>query len=151
MHPDSQTAEQARDAALERLSEAPELLREMHQLIDRVRSIAQASIEPARMVPVRLGAIANGGKSVQKHDNSDASASIALYNPSTVVVYIGVGGGAARPGNNALSVPPGSLAVFPISAGELEVGAAEADLAAGDAVVFLFRFKTVQPAFFGAI
>lgn len=76
------------------------------------------------------------------------SMSIGVLNPSPVVVFIGISGGKASREAQAPSVPPGGGLVLPISAEDLEIGANPADLAAGDAVLYLLRFDTVQPFYF---
>jgi hypothetical protein len=80
-----------------------------------------------------------------------AARSIGIYNPSPSIVYMGYGGGKPTVDSRAWSVPPGSALVLPILAEDLEFGAEAAELAAGDVVFMVLRYKTVQPFFFGAL
>jgi hypothetical protein len=72
-----------------------------------------------------------------------------------VQVYLGIAGSATGSGE-AVPVPPKSGLVLPIAASEFEVGIDPSDatsiaaLGTSTAVVFLIRFKAVQPFFFGA-
>lgn len=84
-------------------------------------------------------------------DIPDDARSIGVYNPTGIVIYWGIGGGMAEPGRKAISQPARSLLILPVAANSIEVGAAATDLAAGDAIVFVLRFRVVQAPFFGAV
>ncbi|MTD43857.1 hypothetical protein GKE82_05940 [Conexibacter sp. W3-3-2] len=78
--------------------------------------------------------------------------SFAIYNPNDIVLFVGNDGSDPALGTRggALSVPRRSMAVFPLFCRDLDIAAAPADLAAGDARVWIFRYETVQAAFLGA-
>lgn len=86
---------------------------------------------------------------VVRDEVREAAKSIGILNPNPLPVFIGVAGGSATAAARAPSAPPSSVLVLPIDVMDLEIGADPALLAAGDAVVFLFRFSTVQPLFLG--
>ena len=71
-----------------------------------------------------------------------------IYNPAGVNIYWSTTG-SAKPGQYAFSCPAGCLMVLPVSAQVIEVGADPAVLLTNQAVVFVFRYYTVQPAFLG--
>jgi hypothetical protein len=146
-HPDSLTAEQARDRALSHLSEAPGLLREVRELAEDLKALGRSATSPAKMEALRLTA----ANPTRTSDTSSASSSIALLNPTAITVFIGIGGARAAAGQDSPSCPPRSMIVLPVAALDVEVGVAAADVAAADAVVYLFRFDSVQPAFLGGV
>lgn len=121
-----------------------ELVRELHKLIEAMRSPAQLR------GPYRLSS-AVGGKQTDRDDAGRESPSFGVFNPNPVKVYLGMGS-IARPGSAGLSVPANSLVVFPLSITDLDIGIDPADpLTAQDAIVTVLRFETVQPAFLGAL
>jgi hypothetical protein len=69
-----------------------------------------------------------------------------------VTVYLGLGGTMPRPGQGAIAVPPNSLMTLPVAPGDLDLGVDvnDSNLSA-DAVVFVLRHATVQPAFLAAV
>lgn len=76
--------------------------------------------------------------------------SIGVLNPNAITVYWGIGGATPKPGQRAIAQPAKSLLVLPLSADDLDFGAAPADLAVADAPLFVMRFATAQPCFLGA-
>ncbi|MCW2986726.1 MAG: hypothetical protein JWR63_4296 [Conexibacter sp.] len=78
------------------------------------------------------------------------SRSLAVLNPNALTIYWGIGGASPQPGQRAIAQPPKSLMVLPVRAQDFQVGASATDLAAGDAVVFLWRYETLERAFLGA-
>lgn len=74
--------------------------------------------------------------------------SLGVLNPNSINVYFSPTG-TASPTARAFSVPPNAMLVLPISAQQVEVGCVPTDLGANTAVVFLWRYFTVQPAFLG--
>lgn len=80
-----------------------------------------------------------------------AARSIAIYNPSPSKVYMGFGGGKPSEEARAWSVPPSAALVLPILGEDLEFGAEAGELALGDVVFHVLRFRSVQPFFFGAL
>jgi hypothetical protein len=102
---------------------------------------------PAQMREVHLSA----DRPQATDEAGDTALSIGIYNPNPVTIYSSINGGAAGPGRDSLSFPPGSLVVLPLSCSDLTLGADPAELAAGDAHLFVLRFDTVQQAFLGQI
>lgn len=113
-----------------------------HELIaHQRRSLAPAAVETIVLTvsePVWSSDVGEGMEAL----------SIGLLNPNSIEVYLGIGGNSASARGRSPSAPPKSLLVLPIDVRDLEVGANVADLTS-DAVVFLLRFPTVQPAFLG--
>lgn len=140
MHSEPGITEQS---ALEALVATQEMTERHSKAIGRLSALVEAATTPATYEVHRLTA----ARPSVRDDVGDPSKSVGLYNPSTAVIYLAIGGGLARPNNDQWSVPPASALVLPFAAGDVEVGADPADLAAGDAVVFLVRFKTVQPLY----
>jgi hypothetical protein len=83
----------------------------------------------------------------QSRVDGEAALSFGVYNPSSVLVYSNLAGNQPAPGRGALSFPGRSLVVLPLAVeDDLTIGAAPADLAAGDLVVWVLLFSTVQAA-----
>lgn len=106
--------------------------------------------------PFRLGNTASpsGGTLYTVTDDVGISyPSIGFLNSSPVNVYVGVGGIAPRAGQGAIVSPANSLMVLPISAGDVDLGVDPTDpgLSAGNVVVHVLRFHTVQPAFLAVL
>jgi hypothetical protein len=119
-----------------------------HELLKLLREHLQAAARPARMRgPYRLNAAAP----MVRDDVGHESPSFGIYNPNAVSVYLGLGA-IPRPGAATMSVPPNSLVVLPLAAGDIDLGVDPTDpLLVGDAVVLVLRFDVVQPAFLGAL
>lgn len=71
--------------------------------------------------------------------------SVGILNPGAAPVFVGVGGTSARPNSNAPSCPGASSLILPVEAEDVELGCDPAVLLTQTAVVYLFRFVTVQP------
>jgi hypothetical protein len=122
------------------MDELASIARGMQEVVERLNE--PASITTHVLTQTRPRAI----------DDAHAPAlSIGVFNPNDVTIFWGIGGGLAEPGRRAISQPGKSLLVLPVGATSLELGATAADLAAGDAVLFLLRFESVQPASFGGL
>lgn len=129
------------DQALRAMSDAREAALFTRSATERIEELLNRQDTPAAMSTHTLTAQSPVDVDRARHP----SRSIGLLNPTTITVYLGAGGTSAQPGRKALSVPPASTLVLPLEIMDLEIGAAAADLAAGDAVVFLFRYESVQP------
>lgn len=70
--------------------------------------------------------------------------SIGILNPGSAAVYIGIGGNSARTTSRAPTCPGASAMVLPVGAQDLELGCDPAVLGANTAVVYVFRYVTVQ-------
>lgn len=71
--------------------------------------------------------------------------SIGVLNPGSAPVYIGIGGQSATSAARVPSCPGSSALVLPVQAQNVMLGCDPATLGSDTAVVFLFRFVTVQP------
>jgi hypothetical protein len=77
--------------------------------------------------------------------------SVGFYNPNAFSIFAGLGGeipdGTAT---GAFEITGNTLLVVPIAVQDLELGVRVADVGAGSAMLHVFRYWTVQPAFMGA-
>lgn len=122
-------------------------LTELRRAVNLLKDLAGELHEPAQPVHVSLTK-ATPRKTVREHGMTTAS--IGILNPTAVVILIGIGGAVASSQARAISVPPQSLLVLPVSAGDVEI-ATEAELGEDTAVVHVFRYRTVQSAFLGGV
>lgn len=126
---------------------------QMQQAHDRLMDRLSAMEEPAQFETVVLNELIGGTPSGTytkelREKVQRPSLSIGILNPNSVTIFfspIGSATAAAR----AYSVPPNCLLVLPMSVQWLEVGADPTVLLANAAVVFVWRYFTVQPAFLG--
>jgi|SRR5947209_6555174 len=80
----------------------------------------------------------------------DMSKSIGVLNPNSVNVYVGLDTGRADATSRSFPVPAETLMVLPFAVWDLTFGIDPADrgsVGASTAVVWAWRYKTVQPAF----
>lgn len=121
----------------------------MHDSNSRLVAALEDIAQPAQMETVVLNPGNNGSYVYESRERFESPVmSIGLLNPNGITIYFSTVGSAAA-GMRSPSAPPNSLIVLPISAQMIEVGANPTDLAANTAIVFLFRYFTVQPAFLG--
>jgi hypothetical protein len=110
--------------------------------------------EPAQLVTLSL--------TPQTPSKTDAgsiekpSLSLGVLNPNAVTVVVGIGGGTASFAAEGVPVGPNQLLVLPVTVAQLEIAADPTELsalgatpAAQTAIVFVFRYRQVQPAFLG--
>lgn len=118
-------------------------VRELHDYLVGVTRPAERRI-------ITLGASAP--YSLRKVDQDGrVCPSIGFYNPQAYSVWAGVGGeipDGAQTG--AIEIPGNTLMVIPVAVQDLELGVKAADVAAGLAMVHVFRFWTLQPAYMGS-
>jgi hypothetical protein len=79
------------------------------------------------------------------------ASSIGILNPGAAPVYIGIAGVSATQQARAPSCPGGAALVLPVEAGDLWFGCDAATLAAATAVIYVFRYHTLQPLTLGAL
>lgn len=77
--------------------------------------------------------------------NRYASKSIGVLNPGSAPVYIGIAGQSASAQARVPSCPGASALVLPLEAKDVLIGCDPAALGSNTAVVFVFRYVTVQP------
>jgi hypothetical protein len=135
------------DAALAALGSAQEHAYQTRLAVEQLAELFRRVDTPARLNTVVL----TQTEPIKRDETATSSLSIGVYNPSPVKVFWGIAGGKASQDARAPSQPPSSLLVLPVAVEDLELGANAADLAAGDAVLYVLRFDTVQPAFLGVL
>ncbi|MFL5901251.1 MAG: hypothetical protein ACJ75S_08650 [Solirubrobacterales bacterium] len=129
-----------------RIEQLHDELSELRRAVDVLRELAEPLGEPAQLTV----AVLTASVPVKMQDERGiTTASVGILNPTGARVLLGIGGERASSQARAISVPPESLMVLPIAAGDLEIGT-EDNLEAGDAVVYVFRYRTVQAAFLGS-
>jgi hypothetical protein len=139
---------------LPQAAEVPPEIRPVHDevmelrcILEEIRDLAAPLREPAQLTTVPLTATE---RRKRLPEIGLTTASIAILNPTGVPVLLGIGGGAATSQDRAIAIPPESLLVLPVSAGEVEIGT-EAELGSDTAIVHVFRYRSVQPAFLGSV
>ncbi len=129
-----------------RLEQVQDELSQLRRAVDLLRELAEPLGEPAQLTMVAL----TEAEPVKMQDERGINtASIGILNPSGVRVLVGVGGEQASSQARAITVPPESLMVLPVAAGDVELGT-EDSLEEGDAVIYILRYATVQSAFLGS-
>jgi hypothetical protein len=77
--------------------------------------------------------------------------SVGFWNPNAFSVWAAIGqeipDGTA---SGAIEIPNRSFMVIPAAVQDIELGVKAADIAAGQALIHVFRYWSVQPAFLGA-
>jgi hypothetical protein len=123
-----------------------ELCHAIRELHDYLTGITR----PAERRLVTLGASAPN--SLRKMDQDGrVAASIGFYNPQAYSIFVGVGGEIPDGSQTgAIEVPGNTLMVIPVAVQDVELGVKAADVAAGIAIVHLFRFWSLQPAYMGS-
>jgi hypothetical protein len=121
------------------------------EVVSKMERIALLQQETPEM---RTVIINPGGTTAGPYTTIDKAAwpakSIGVINPGAAPVFIGIGGVSARPTSRAPSVPGGSAMVLPVTARDLELGCDPAVLLASTAVVYLFRYVSVQTPMLGS-
>lgn len=136
------------DAAMRALEHTQRAAESAEWATRRMEEHLEQLQEPARMVTIALDAVTP--IQLDRWRGEQPCRSVGVLNPTSVVTYLGVGGATPRAGNRAVPVAANSLLVLPIWSKDLEVGVDPTTLAGQTAVVFVLRWTTVQPAFFGA-
>jgi hypothetical protein len=139
------------DATIEILGHTQATLGRVEQLHERHAELLERCLQPARMSSHTL----TPADPVDLDPGSvdEPSLSLGVLNPNGCTIYLGLSGGTASQAAEGVPVGPNQLVVLPVAVAQLELGADPADLTAlgGDqtALVFVFRFRQVQPAFIG--
>ena len=133
----------------------PEQTAHLQSVIERLDANQRRLLELLDVLqrPAQIGIHRLTASKPIDYDKPSAEArtlSIGIYNPTGIKIYMGIGGGTASAAAEAIPSAPKSLLVLPIPVAQLEIGADPADLVAGDAICFTFRWDTVQPASLGA-
>lgn len=115
----------------------------METIVTRLEHLLSLENEPPEMRTVAINDANNGVYQVIDKAAWPAK-SIGILNPGTAPVFIGIGGNSARTTSRAPTCPGASALVLPVGAQDLELGCDPAVLGALTAVVYVFRYVTVQ-------
>jgi hypothetical protein len=144
-HPDVPAPEPpAAITALERLEHTSDaVLAAIAELSDYLTGVTR----PAERRTVRFIA----GQTRVWDQDARVAPSVGFYNPNAFSVFAALGGEIPDGTmTGAFEVTGNSFIVVPVGVQDLELGVRAADLGGNSALVHVFRFWTVQPAFFGA-
>jgi hypothetical protein len=116
-----------------------------HQLVRELRQMVADQTAPADLDEIVL----TTATPRVELEARNPFASLGILNPTAADIYVGVNG-SARVGSRVPMCPAVSLLVLPISIQLVEFGVDPAFPAAnGDVVLYVFRYRSVQPAFLG--
>lgn len=107
--------------------------------------LARRDTSPALSYPVLTAS-----QPIQQDMDGHTALALGVLNPNDLTIYWGIGGAIPQPGKRAIAQPARSLMVLPLMVGDILFGADAADLAAGDAPLYVMRFTCPQPCFLGA-
>jgi hypothetical protein len=130
--------------ALERLEHTSDaVLAAIAELNDYLTGVTR----PAERRTVRFP---NGQLRVYDQDDRVAP-SVGFYNPNAFSVFAALGGEIPDgTQTGAFEITGNSFVVVPVGVQDLELGVRAADIGVNSALVHVFRYWSVQPAFFGA-
>lgn len=135
---------EAPKTALEALTAMHVSGHQVHQHLHVLTRLLALYRQPPELRTVQINPSNNGN--YQTVDEAAWPAkSIGILNPGAAPVFVGIGGVSARPNSGAPSCPGNGVLVLPVEAQDLEVGCDPAVLGATTAVVYIFRYVTVQP------
>ncbi len=136
-------------AALEALAHTREQAIATRQATDVLLELAERQQQPPEMRPIVINP-GNNGQYVTVDKSRFQARSIGILNASNVPVFIGIGGVTPTAAARAPVCAAQSFLVLPVLAQDLELGCDPAVLAGNTAVVYLFRYLSVQPLAAGA-
>jgi hypothetical protein len=96
--------------------------------------------------PVYKPHLINGATGVYyatDHPVGKPAQSLTVYNPAAITAYVGVGGTDAT--SAAGAIPVAQFLTLPLKINVIKVGFNPADLGAGSATLYVFRWPTLQP------
>lgn len=115
----------------------------VHELLLELRG-TRPGAETQKLLLSRTGAQANlRGNPVDWA--GPRARTIAVWNPNAFTVQLGSGAAGGVAGSRQVDVPAKSLAVLPIEADVYSIGTADANLAGGDAEVWVARYEEALP------
>ncbi len=135
-------------AALEALAHTREITLQTQGAIGRLLEIARLQQTPPELRTIVINP-GNNGSYVTLDQGRFEAKSIGVINPTAVPVFLGIGGVSASPTSRAPSCPGQAVIVLPVLVSNLELGCDPAVLLGATAVVYLFRYLTVQPLMIG--
>jgi hypothetical protein len=116
----------------------------MAMQIGRLEQLARLQEQPPELKVVVINE-GNNGQYQAIDRNPWAARSLGVLNPGSTNVFVGVGGISARPTSRAPVVPGGGALVLPVESKDIEYGCDPAVLLGATAVIYVFRYVTVQP------
>lgn len=117
----------------------------MSQIITRLEALLGAGLESAVMRTLAINDLNDGVYTVADRAPDWTAQSFGLINSSAIApVFVGLGSSPSA-GGRAIWVPAGGALVLPVRVRDVELGCDPAVLLANTAVVFTFRYRTVQP------
>lgn len=128
-----------------------EAIAALHRSAHRMEGAAGLLVkffERTQQAPEMRTVIVNPGNNGQYQvvDKANwAAKSLGILNPGSAPVYVGVGGISARTTSRAPTCPGGAALVLPVEVHDVEIGCDPATLGANTAVVYLFRYVSLQP------
>jgi hypothetical protein len=131
-------------AALEAIAHTREAAIAARQATDRLLEIAHLQQTPPELRTIVINP-GNNGVYVTTDKSRFEAKSIGIINPTNFIIYLGIGGVSATPNSRAISCPAQTSLVLPVAIRDLELGCDPAALLTVTAVVYVFRFLTVQP------
>ncbi|MGI8412649.1 MAG: hypothetical protein ACR2QA_09180 [Solirubrobacteraceae bacterium] len=135
-------------AAMLALEHARQAAIAARQATDRLLAIAELEQTPPELRTVVINP-GNNGQYVVTDASRFQAKSIGVYNPGSAPVFLGIGGVSATPSSRAPSCPGQAAIVLPVAVEDLELGCDPAVLLAASAVVYVFRYLTVQALMIG--
>jgi hypothetical protein len=139
---------------VELLGHTQSTMADVRRLHERHAELLERCLQPARMSAHTL--TPGDPTDLDQGSMEEPSLSLGVLNPNGCTVYLGLSGGTASLAAEGVPVGPNQFLVLPVAVAQLEIGADPADLAAlgattatQTALVFVFRFRQVQPAFLG--
>ncbi len=137
-------------AAREALAHTREAALFTRQAVTQLLELAKIANTPPEFRPVVINPAASAAGPFVTTDKSMWEAlSIGVYNPTNFPVFIGVGGVSPTAAARAPACSAHAVTVLPVRAYDLELGCDPVVLGAASAVVFLFRYPSVQPLTIG--
>lgn len=116
----------------------------MDRVISRLEQLFQLQEQTPEFRAIQIPSPVNGSYTVTDQSPWIAK-SIGILNPSSAAVYLGIGGSSPNLQALAPSCPASSSLVLPVEVQNLQLACEEADLGGDTAIIFLFRFVTVEP------
>lgn len=116
----------------------------MARTLARLEAMAALERETPEMRTVQINP-GNNGVYTALDKAAWTAKSIGILNPGSVAVYLGIGGASPNAQALAPSCPGSSSLILPVEVEDLQLGCDATSLGTSTALVFIFRFVTVQP------
>lgn len=121
------------------------------QVIARLERVFELGQEPPDMHTVVLNASGAGAAPYAVTDIAHWEArSLGILNPTDFAIAVGIGGVSVSSNSRAVQCPPQAAMVLPLRVWDIELGS-PANLGATPAVIYVFRYRTLQPLMLGGM